>query len=73
MRVERCNFTNSHATDRGGVITIFGSTAEIIETNTYDNTADLGELLFLATALLKLPFVVKQILTFLSALVMLPT
>ena len=43
MRVERCNFTNSHAADRGGVITIFGSTAEIIETNMYDNTADLGE------------------------------
>ena len=43
VRVERCNFTNNHAADKGGVITIFGSAAEIIETNMYDNTADLGE------------------------------
>ena len=43
VRVERCNFTNNHAADKGGIFTIFGSTAEIIETNMYDNTANLGE------------------------------
>ena len=43
VRVERCNFTNNHAADKGEVITIIGSAAEIIETNMYDNTADLGE------------------------------
>ena len=35
-------FSNNHAIDRGGAITLYGSRVDMITTNVHDNMADLG-------------------------------